>query len=142
MAGRGNKSTQFTSTYQPKNRRKPDFSGARLFLERVKVDMPDMVIGRKDFYDLLEILLSADKEYIMQISKNENVPVSLLCIIKAIKTDIEEGTTKTVDSLLDRLYGRRMELTGADGKDLIPAKIDVSKLTDEQLKAIAEINVE
>lgn len=38
-----------------------------------------------------------------------------------------------------RGYVETHELTGKDGKDLIPAKLDVSKLTDEQLKAITEI---
>ena len=38
-----------------------------------------------------------------------------------------------------RGYVETQELTGKDGKDLIPAKLDVSKLTDEQLKAITEI---
>lgn len=38
-----------------------------------------------------------------------------------------------------RGYVETAEITGKDGKDLIPAKLDVSKLTDEQLKAITEI---
>lgn len=40
-----------------------------------------------------------------------------------------------------RGYVETAEITGKDGKDFIPAKLDVSKLTDEQLKAIAEIDV-
>lgn len=40
-----------------------------------------------------------------------------------------------------RGYVETTEITGKDGKDLVPARVDVSKLTDEQLKALADIEV-
>lgn len=40
-----------------------------------------------------------------------------------------------------RGYVETTEITGKGGKDLVPARVDVSKLTDEQLKALADIEV-
>ena len=59
-------------------------------------------------------------------------------IKKAVKGDI-----RAVEVIYDLLNVRvtRTEITGAKGKDLIPAKLDVSSLSDEQLKAIASIKV-
>lgn len=59
-------------------------------------------------------------------------------IKKAVKGDI-----RAVEVIYDLLNVRvtRTEITGAQGKDLIPAKLDVSSLSDEQLKAIASIKV-
>lgn len=59
-------------------------------------------------------------------------------IKRAIKGDIRAA--EVIYDLLN-VKVTRTELTGAGGKDLIPAKLDVSSLSDEQLKAIASIKV-
>lgn len=122
---------RFTSDYQPLKRgaRK---TTARTFLEAVKIDMPDMVLTKADYYRILNMIIGADKSYIQELAQREDIPVSMLCIIKAIKTDIDEGSTKTVDSLLDRLFGKSNQpITGAEGRPLIPEM----KMTREEIEA-------
>lgn len=132
---RGEKGKRFTSEYQPKVRGRR-VGGAKTFFDRIKIDMPDMVVRRGDYYEILEVLLSADREYISELAKDETIPVSILCIIKAIKTDMDEGTTKTIETLLTRVHGKPEQPIVAS---VTNAKIDVTKLTDEQLKALSEI---
>ena len=62
--------------------------------------------------------------------------MSIFAFIKALKQDIDEGSIDTVNSLIDRVFGKNapevIELTGKDGKDLNP-KIEVEiidKTTD------------
>lgn len=59
-------------------------------------------------------------------------------IKQAIKGNIRAA--ETIYNLL-AVKVTRTEVTGPGGKDLIPAKLDVSSLSDEQLKAIASIKV-
>lgn len=53
----------------------------------------------------------------------------------AILTDMKNGTTKTLDRIRERLHGKptqRMEVTGKDGSELIPART----LTKEEAKEL------
>lgn len=59
-------------------------------------------------------------------------------IKQAIKGNIRAA--ETIYNLL-AVKVTRTEVTGPGGKDLIPAKLDVSSLSDEQLKAIASIKI-
>lgn len=54
-----------------------------------------------------------------------------------------KGNIRAAETIYDLLAVKvtRTEVTGAQGKDLIPAKLDVSSLSDEQLKAIASIKI-
>lgn len=54
-----------------------------------------------------------------------------------------KGNIRAAETIYNLLAVKvtRTEVTGPGGKDLIPAKLDVSRLSDEQLKAIASIKV-
>lgn len=54
-----------------------------------------------------------------------------------------KGNIRAAETIYNLLAVKvtRTEVTGPGGKDLIPAKLDVSSLSDEQLKAIASIKV-
>lgn len=134
---RGEKGKHFSKEYQPRKRTGPR-NTATMFLAAVKVDLPEMTINKTDYYRILQLILSGNKEYITNLAQREDLPVSLLCIIKAIKTDIEEGTTKTVDSLLDRIFGKRTEITGADGKPLIPQAEKTLEEIEAEIKRLQE----
>ena len=107
---------KFTSENQPKNRHTGPRNTAQKFLASMKVDMPEMKVSKNDYYEILQVMLGANKEYITELAKREDIPVSLLCVIKAIKSDIDMGTTKTVDSLLDRLFGKSSQPVEMSGE--------------------------
>lgn len=113
---RGQNGKHFSKDYQPATRKKK--MGAAKFLAELKAEMPDIVLSKADYFDLLKTLLSGDKEYLQRLAKSENLPVSLLCVINAIKTDLNEGEMRTVNSLIDRMYGK------ADSCN--PTKIEIS----------------
>lgn len=64
--------------------------------------------------------------------------IDTVVIKQALKGNIRAA--ETIYNLL-AVKVTRTEVTGPGGKDLIPAKLDVSSLSDEQLKAIASIKV-
>lgn len=97
-------------------------------------------IARKTFYEWIE----KDPAFKTTIEAIEESCIDFA--ESALKKQIEDGNpTSTIFFLKTkgkkRGYVETTEITGKDGKDLMPAKIDVSKLTDEQLKAIAEIDI-
>lgn len=139
---RGEKGKRFTSEYQPKVRGRR-VGGAKTFFDRIKIDMPDMVVRRGDYYEILEVLLSADREYISELAKDETIPVSILCIIKAIKTDMDEGTTKTIETLLTRVHGKpEQPIVGAEGKPLIPEVKLSREEIEKEIKRLEKADAE
>ena len=59
----------------------------------------------------------------------------------SILTDMKNGNTKTLDKLRERVIGRptqRMEITGRDGADFMPARILTKKEAKELLDDLEE----
>lgn len=131
---------RFTKENQPPNRGRKK-SGLKIFMETLKIEKPNIVLTKDDYFLLLQILLSGNKEYIINLGKNEDLPLSLKCVINAIKNDIDNGEMKVVNSLIDRLYGKaEVASTKLEVKSTSHV-IDMSKLSTEQLEAIASIPI-
>ena len=59
----------------------------------------------------------------------------------SILTDMKNGNTKTLDKLRERVVGRptqRMEITGRDGADFMPARVLTKKEAKELLDSLEE----
>jgi len=59
----------------------------------------------------------------------------------SILTDMKNGKTKTLDKLRERVLGRptqRMEITGRDGADFMPARVLTKKEAKELLDGLEE----
>jgi hypothetical protein len=59
----------------------------------------------------------------------------------SILTDMKNGNTKTLDKLRERVIGRptqRMEITGRDGADFMPARVLTKKEAKELLEGLEE----
>lgn len=59
----------------------------------------------------------------------------------SILTDMKNGNTKTLDKLRERVIGRptqRMEITGKDGADFMPARVLTKKEAKELLDGLEE----
>lgn len=95
------------------------------FIKAFSIEDPKRTISREDAFKLMGHLLSCNKAELETMARNPDLPISIVCQIKAIVTDMSLGKTDTVDKIFDRLYGKStqpMELTGAQGTPLIPDK--------------------
>ena len=123
-AHKGNKTgRQFTSARQPKN---PGRKRTRIneFVKAFNLEDESRQISREDANKLLMHLLSCNKTEFEAMSRNADLPISILSQIIAIAEDLKNKKTDTVDKISDRLYGKSvqpMELTGAGGKPLVPS---------------------
>lgn len=77
-------------------------------------------------------LLVASNNELVALAKYDDAPSYAKNLAMAILFDTKHGRTNTIDKLRDRQYGKtvqKVELTGRDGADLIPARV----LTKEEI---------
>lgn len=99
-----NKATQFSSTYQPKERgRKPSILAelTRLTGEEFKIKL-----SKQQKYELIESMLERTKEELEELEKNDSIPVFLTLAAKAILKDIESKSMFTAEMIFDRCFGK------------------------------------
>ena len=80
---------------------------------------------KRDVDEWEEYLMSATSDEITIFAQDPKIPVYARAIARAIATDLKNGKTTTLDRLRDRRFGKisqRVELTGKDGSDLVPAR--------------------
>lgn len=119
----GTSGKRFSKDRQPvKNGRKPTRMAE--FIKAFGMDNDNRKISKEDAYKLLTHLLSCSKTELQAMGNNPDLPVSIICQIKAIVTDIENGRTDTVDKLFDRLYAK--EQTTVVSVDSKRASIKIS----------------
>lgn len=71
-------------------------------------------------------MLSMDASQLKTLIQWDKAPAYVKANAIAILFDMRNGKTTTVDKLREKIFGKdtqRMELTGAGGKDLIPARV-------------------
>lgn len=107
---------------------------------RPKNRVPDqlkIIMGKekaKKFFSLSEVeineweaaILSMNIDQLKLLTKWEDCPMYPKGLAIAIATDAKNGTTKTLDKLRERQFGKaiqKVELTGKDGADFIPARV-------------------
>ena len=99
--------------------------------------------GAKKFYGIsatevtewYEFLITADISELKALAAEETTPALAKTYARAIITDMNAGKTTTIDKISEKLYGKaiqRVEHTGADGGDLIPART----LTKDEAKEL------
>ncbi len=122
---KGNKlGRKFSATNQPKNPgRKP--TRMNEFIKAFNMSDPAQAISHEDAIKLMTFILMCNRSQLETMIKHVDLPVFLLCLIKGILSDTQNGMTNTVERLFDRIFGRSMqpvELTGANRTPLIPDK--------------------
>lgn len=86
----------------------------------------------QEWYETLITLNLAELKALLQ---DETTPALICTYTRAIITNMNAGKTATVDKIVERLYGKaiqRVEHTGADGSDLMPART----LTKDEAKEL------
>lgn len=89
--------------------------------------------GEINEWEAVILTLSADD--LKVLAKWSNAPAYPKGLAIAVLSDMKNGKTTTLDKLRERQYGKptqRMEVTGKDGADLIPART----LTKEEAKEL------
>lgn len=106
--------------------------------------------GAKKFYGIsatevtewYELLLTADLSELKALAAEETTPALAKTYARAIIADMNAGKTSTIDKISEKLYGKaiqRVEHTGADGSDLIPAR---TLTKDEARELFSELEKE
>lgn len=80
-------------------------------------------------------LLTMQLDELSNLAKEVEAPVYVRGLAMAILIETKQGKCNTLDKLRQHVYGRdiqQMQLTGADGKELIPARV----LTKEEMQGM------
>lgn len=88
----------FSSTYQPKNRgRKP-----RLYTLAKK----GYKLSLDDFREIAQHLLQLDKTQLKKIAEDDQTPIWIVTICRALFKEASSGHTKALNELVERLWGK------------------------------------
>jgi hypothetical protein len=120
---KGNKiGPRFSKTNQPKNPgRKP--SRINQLIRTLKVEDEEEKLSKEDAAKLLGYILGCTKTQIEAMLRNPDVPFAITCQIRGMITDAQNGSTKTINEIMDRIWGKSLqpiEMTGPAGIPLIP----------------------
>lgn len=63
-------------------------------------------LSKNDKYQIIESLLETPLAELQEIVKNDSTPVFIINVASAIISDTKKGLTHTLDSLLDRFFGK------------------------------------
>ena len=113
---------------RPKNRIKDTLANA-LKLDRKNDLRPSLTV--EEIKSIEEFIIGASSEDLTILAQDTSIPFYLRALARSAIIDLKNGKTTTIDRLRDRIVGKetqRVELTGKDGADLLPAQ----RLTDEQ----------
>jgi hypothetical protein len=82
-------------------------------------------IGSSEALEWYEYLRTANTAELTELAKDETATAFARTYARAIILDMKAGKTTTIDKISEKLDGKatqRVEHTGADGSDLIPAR--------------------
>ena len=93
-------------------------------------------MSKQDKYHALELMLERTVPELKKIGSKKDVPAFVVVVAKAILKDIETGKMVTMDSMLDRLFGKAKQevVSNVNLKPVEGEKPDISLLTDEELE--------
>jgi len=117
--------TQFSSTNQPKNRRKPS---------KLKQAIKENDIGIEDVRKAFKYIMDMSETEMDKVINNKNNPFILRCLVKAYKADYKKGNLINITTMLNRMFGQP--------KEVIEHSIDanITNMTKEdRLKRIEEL---
>jgi hypothetical protein len=88
----------FSSTYQPRhNGRKP-----KLYTQIKK----DYNMGLEEYKNILMYIIQSTETELRQLEEDKTTPIWVVIICKAIEKDIEKGNIYSLQSIIDRLFGK------------------------------------
>lgn len=82
-------------------------------------------ISATEIMEWYEFLITADLADLKLLAQDDEAPALARTYARAIIFDMNAGKTNTIERISEKLYGKaiqRVEHTGADGADLIPAR--------------------
>ena len=94
----------------------------------------------EEIRDYDSALLTMRLDEVTNLAKAVEAPLYVRGLAMAILTETKQGKCGTIERLRERLYGKaiqQLQLTGADGKDLIPPARVLTK--EEAREFIAEL---
>ena len=122
IKGKGNR---FSSTNQPKNRgRKP--SAYKALLKHVE-QQGGAPLTREEFNKLSLQIINAPLPTLLELEKDEELPIWLKTYIRGYITDLKEGNTRTMEQCLDRLFGKATQPTENKTEVAIKGSVPISK---------------
>lgn len=126
------KATRFSATNQPKNKgRKPSLYNQLKELAKAEGNID---LSKDDFSKLTALLLSKSLKELNAIQQDEETPIWIVNIVRAIVKDSNEGRISTLDTLLDRLFGKATQPTQQSVAVEMKGSIPVSEWVKDRLK--------
>lgn len=126
------KATRFSATNQPKkNGRKPSLYSQLKEMAKLEGGID---LSREDFSKITMLLLSKSLKELQTIAKAEDTPIWVVNIIRAIVMDAQTGRISTLDSLLDRLFGKATQPLAQDVSVEVKGSIPVSEWVKDRIK--------
>jgi hypothetical protein len=93
------KGKKFSSTYQPRhNGRKP-----KIYTIAKKENNK---LGLEEYKETLMYLINTTTEEKQQLMADPKTPCWIMCVCNALLKDIEKGSTYTLQSIIERLFGK------------------------------------
>lgn len=80
-----------------------------------------------------------DKLIYKAMSEKKDKVSAIEAVIKALRAKAVKGDIRAIEILLDRYYGKVKQSIDLDGEVSFNKKIDLSNLTDEQLRQLAHL---
>ena len=131
-ASENGKATRFSTTNQPqKSGRKPSIYNQIKDLIKVEINIE---LSREDFVKMAKLLLVQPIRILQSITKDEDTPSYVVLIARAILKDASEGRITTLDSLLDRIFGKATQPTQQDVSIAVKGSVPIKKWIEEENK--------
>lgn len=126
------KATRFSATNQPKNKgRKPSLYAE---LKKLAKFEGNIELNREDFRKITMLMLSKPISEIKALVSAEDTPTWVVSIGRAILKDAAGGRMSTLDSLLDRLFGKATQPTQQSVAVEMKGSIPIREWVKDRLK--------
>lgn len=129
IKGKGNR---FSSTNQPKKNGRKSSLYTQL-KEMAKLE-GNIDLSREDFSKLTMLMLSKPLSELQTLAKSEDTPIWIVNILRAIIKDASDGRISTLDSLLDRLFGKATQPMVQDVSVELKGSIPVSDWVKDRIR--------
>jgi hypothetical protein len=131
-ADKNGKATRFSATNQPKRNGRKSSLYTQL-KEMAKLE-GNIDLSREDFSKMTMLMLSKPLSELQTLAKSEDTPIWIVNIVRAIIKDASDGRISTLDSLLDRLFGKATQPMVQDVSVDMQGSIPVSEWVRDRLK--------
>lgn len=127
MAG---EETRFSSTNQPANRGRK--KSILTVLSELTGESFKKELSREQKMDIVEVMVEKSSEELSEIYNNKANPIFIRMIANAIKTSMENGDVKILETIWDRVYGRPSQYIDGNLKGNMDFTINFDKPYSER----------